>query len=188
MKTKITFIFLFIFLFSELFYSQSNNKIAGIEFPSSITFNKTNLIFNGGGLRKKYWIDLYVVALYLKNTSNDANKIINKNEECAFYIKIISENVTRERFITILNDGLKNATHGYASNENIKKFISFFSEEFNPGDRILLEYSLQKGIVVKKNGTYKGTIHSFEFKKALFSIWLGSNPVDVNFKNNLLGK
>jgi hypothetical protein len=38
------------------------------------------------------------------------------------------------------------------------------------------------------NGTYKGLVEGLEFKKALFSIWLGSTPVDKKLKSKMLGK
>ena len=41
---------------------------------------------------------------------------------------------------------------------------------------------------VTKNGTVKGTIPGIEFKKALFSIWLGTPPVQESLKAEMLGK
>jgi hypothetical protein len=34
----------------------------------------------------------------------------------------------------------------------------------------------------------KGTIAGYDFKKSLFSIWLGSKPADENLKKGMLGK
>jgi hypothetical protein len=95
--------------------------------------------------------------------------------------------VTRERFIESVNEGFANSSCKASADEK-KKFISFFSEPFKNGDIIHLEYTADKGVKVTKNGVVKGTIPGYDFKKALFAIWLGSKPADETLKKGLLGK
>lgn len=185
MKKVIIMAFLFV---QSINFAQSTTKISGQQFFNSITVGSEKLELNGGGLREKYWIDLYVAALYLKNKSSDASKIINKHEEMAISIKLVSDKVTREKFIETVKEGFEKATAGKASKEEIKKFTGFFTDSFKNGDKINLEYVPNKGLEVKKNGKLLGTVEGLEFKKALFSIWLGSNTVDETLKNGLLGK
>jgi hypothetical protein len=77
---------------------------------------------------------------------------------------------------------------GKATKDEIEKFKGFFDDTFKIGDKINLEFIPNKGLLVKKNGKLIGTIENIEFKKALFSIWLGSNCVDNGLKKELLGK
>ncbi len=161
--------------------------ISGVKFPLTEKIGKNELVLNGGGLREKYWMDLYVAALYLDTKSTDASKIIFGNEEMAIHLKIISSSVTRERFIESVNEGFANASCKASADEK-KKFIAFFSEEFKNGDIIHFDYTPEKGTKVTKNGVVKGTIPGYDFKKALFSIWLGSKPADENLKKGMLGK
>lgn len=184
---KIVFLISIICL-STHFYAQNTVTIAGQQFFKSISVGNETLILNGGGLREKYWFDLYVATLYLKNKNSDGAKIIHKDDEMAFHIKLVSDKVTREKFLETVKEGFAKATAGKASKEEIKEFFSFFSDEFKNGDKIHLDYIPNKGLQVKKNGVVKGTIPGLEFKKALFSIWLGSNPPDENLKAGLLGK
>jgi hypothetical protein len=37
------------------------------------------------------------------------------------------------------------------------------------------------------NGTFKGKVEGLEFKKALWSIWLGNAPADAKLKKKMLG-
>ncbi len=175
-------------LFQLQALAQNTVKIENVEFYKSITVGEEKLVVNGGGLREKYWFDLYVAALYLKSKSTDASKIINKHEEMAIYIKLVSDKVTREKFIETVKEGFANATAGKATKEEIKKFTGFFTGEFKNGDKIYLEYVPDKGLQVKKNGKHIGTIEGLEFKKALFSIWLGSKTVDETLRDGMLGK
>lgn len=162
--------------------------VAGITFPPKITVNQKNLIYNGSGLREKYTFDLYVAALYLPRPSMDAIKIITEDSEVAIHIEIVSSKVTKDKFVETVKEGFGKASHGKATAEEIKKFMEFFSSEFKVGDKIHLEYAPGVGVTVLKNEKKIGVMKGLEFKKALFSIWLGTVPADKNLKNGLLGK
>jgi hypothetical protein len=183
MKNLILILFFFIGIES---FAQTKT-INGVKFPLTEKIGKNELVLNGGGLREKYWMDLYVAALYLETKTTDASKVIYGTEEMAIHIKIISSSVTRERFLESVNEGFSNAT-SKASAEDKKKFIGFFSDEFKIGDVIHFDYTPDKGLKVTKNGVVKGTIAGYDFKKALFSIWFGSKPADENLKKGMLGK
>ena len=182
-------LFLGLFILSSIFLNaQSTKTYGGVKFPTTIEVGKETLELNGGGVREKYWIDLYAAALYVGKKTDEPGKIVYADAEQAIHIKIISSSVTRERFVESVTEGFKNAGHGKATDAEIKKFMGFFSEEIKIGDKINLEYIPEKGVIVKKNGTLKGTIPGLEFKKALFAIWLGSKPADANLKKGMLGK
>lgn len=185
MKILLVYLSFFVSCFS---FTQSTKSFGGAKFPTNIEVGKETLELNGGGVREKYWMDLYAAALYVEKKTEEPGKIVYADAEQAIHIKIISNSVTRERFIDAVKEGFKNAGHGKATDTEIKKLTSYFSEEFKIGDKIYLEYLPEKGVQVKKNGTIKGTIPGLEFKKALFAIWLGSKPADENLKKGMLGK
>ena len=70
----------------------------------------------------------------------------------------------------------------------IKKFISFFSEEIVEDNIFDITYQKGKGVVAYKNGKELGVIEGMDFKKALFGIWLGDDPADNKLKKGMLGK
>jgi hypothetical protein len=168
--------------------AQSTKSYGGVKFPTSTEVGKATVELNGGGIREKYFLDLYAAALYLTKKTDDPGKIIYGDSEQAIHIKIISSMVTKEKFIESVNEGFENAGHGKATSAEIKKFVSFLSDEFKVGDKIHLEYVPEKGTTVKKNGSVKGTIPGLDFKKALFAIWLGSKPASADLKKGMLGK
>jgi hypothetical protein len=170
------------------FAQTSLTTINDIQFKSEIKVNNKTLIINGGGLREKYLIDLYVATLYLPKKTTDANKIINADEEQAVYIRLVSNSVTRDRFKENVELSFSKATHGKWSKQDLAKFLSFFKEEFKKGDKIYIEYVPGKGLSVEQNGVLLGVIESIEFKKAMFSTWIGGNPAQESLKQALLGK
>lgn len=187
---KINLLLTSVLMFLSFFYfSQSKTTVLhGVTFYTEIKLAENNLVLNGGGLREKYFIDLYVGALFLQQKSKDAIKIVNSDAPMVIQIKLVSNSVTREKFVESVKEGFKNASNGKASNEQINKFITSFSSEFKKGDKISFEYTPKKGVVVEKNGMQLCAIEGLEFKKALFSIWLGAVPADESLKVGMLGK
>ncbi len=175
---------------SSLGWSQTKKTkdYHGVSFYTETTINEVPVVINGAGLREKYFMDMYVAALYLKKKSTEASKIINADEEMGIHIKLVSSMVTREKFKTSVTEGFKNASSGKATADEQKKFMNCLTEEFKEGDKIYLDYVPDKGVKVYKNGDLKGTIPGLEFKKALFAIWLGTSPAQESLKNEMLGK
>ncbi len=56
------------------------------------------------------------------------------------------------------------------------------------GDRVSLTYLPGAGTEVAVNGAAMGTIPGADFARALFSLWLGDNPFDDDFKRALRGR
>jgi len=59
--------------------------------------------------------------------------------------------------------------------------------DVQPGDRYTLTYLPGAGTELALNGRPMGTIEGADFAAAIFSLWLGKNPYDEQFKNALLG-
>ena len=181
---------LFIFFVSISFTSLNAQKrtVAGVTFEAKATINGKTLLYNGSGLREKYTFDLYVAALYLRRPSMDANKVITDDAEMGIHLELVSNKVTREKFVETVKEGFGKSSHGKATDEQIKKFMELFKGEFKDGDKIDIDYIPNKGVIVSMNGKKLGTVSGLEFKKALFSIWLGKKPADSSLKNGMLGK
>ena len=168
--------------------AQNGRSVAGVTFDAKLKVKEKYLNFNGCGLREKYSLDLYVAALYLERTSMDAAAILNDNSTQAIKIVIVSKKVTRDKFNETVKAGFENSTAGKATADQIKKFKSFFSDEFKVDDEINIIYVPGKGVAVTINGKYKGIIPGLDFKKALFGIWLGSKPASKKLKQGMLGQ
>lgn len=181
---------LIIFFVGISFTSVNAQKrtVAGVTFEAKTSVNGKTLLYNGSGLREKYTFDLYVAALYLRRPSMDANKVINDDVEMGIHLELVSNKVTKEKFVETVKEGFGKASHGKATDEQIKKFMGLFKGEFKDGDKINIDYIPNKGVVVTMNGKKLGTVSGLEFKKALFSVWLGKKPADSSLKSGMLGK
>jgi len=183
---KISFLILTTF---SCFVSEAQTKINGITFPDSYTAGKDKLVLNGGGTREKYWMDMYVGALYLSEKSKDANSIIAANSSMAIRICIVSGLITSEKMTDAVYEGFKKSTGGKEASfkTQIDQFKKAFSEPIKVSDVFDIVYSGEK-ITITKNGTVKGEIDGLDFKKAVFGIWLGKEPADSDLKDGMLGE
>lgn len=168
----------------------AQQTIEGVTLPAIVTVEGETLNLNGGGLREKLWFNLYVGGLYLKTKSSDAKAIIEKDESMAIHLEITSKMITSENMTEAIVEGFDNSTGGNTDKiaEEIKTFMAAFKEEIVVGNKFDLSYKTGMGVIVKKNGNHLTTIDGFEFKKALFGIWLSEKPADKKLKAGMLGK
>jgi len=149
--------------------------------PATLNVANTTLVKN---------VSLYEGSLYLQNKSNDAAAIIAADEAMAFRIKITSKFVSQEKLVAALQEGFQAATGGNTAGiaTEIQQFRGCFAGTVKLNDVFVLTYDPNTGVTVHKNGTAQGTIQGVAFKKAMFGIWLGNNPVDAGLKTKLVGR
>ena len=179
-----------ILLFTGLTFNSNAQDVtvSGATFPTKMKINDKIVVYNGAGLREKYFFDLYVSALYIPKRTNDAQTIIDMDKESAIRLKLLSNKVTRDKFVETVKDGFETSTEGSASKTEIDAFMKLFSKEFNEGDDIILIYKPASGVEIYMNGEHLGGAKGLAFKKALWGIWFGSEPADKDVKKAMLGK
>lgn len=133
---------------------------------------------------------MYAGALYVQEKSSNAGTIMNANEPMAIKIHIVSKLISSDKMIDAVNEGFESSTKGKtaAMASEIEKFKGFFKDEISKDDVFDIVYLPSRGVVVHKNGNELGAIKGLEFKKALFGIWLSSDPADKKLKEGMLSK
>jgi hypothetical protein len=87
-------------------------RCCGIKMPDTMKAGGQDLVYNGGDKRTKFMMKVYVAALYLKQKSSDAQKIINADEPMAIKLQITSGMVTPDKMKTAIDEGFENSTDG----------------------------------------------------------------------------
>ena len=168
----------------------SQTKIGGIVMPNVMKVGDQYLKMNGGGVREKYWIDLYVGVLYLTNKTSDADKIINADEPMSIKLRIISGMVSNSKLEEAIRDGIEKSTNGNIEpvKDRMETMIKKgFAEDVNDGDEFDLIYLPGEGTTLQKNNQRIITVQGLDFKKALFGIWLCDDPAQESLKKKMLG-
>lgn len=166
----------------------AQKKVGDAVLPVKATFQGETVMLNGAGVREKLWIDLYAAGLYLNEKSSDADKILNAEEPMAIKLHIVSKLISSDKMVDAVTEGFEKSTNGNTApiQKEIDTLLNFFKEDIKKNDVFDLVYLPAKGVVAYKNGKEKGVVEGKEFKKALFGIWLSSNPADEDLKENLL--
>lgn len=187
MKSKLV-VALFIGAIMSFTASAQKVTVSGASFPTKMKISDKVVEYNGAGLRQKYFFDLYVAALYVPKRTKNAQTIIDQNEESAIRIKLLSNKVTRDKFVETVKDGFGTSSEGEASAAEIKEFMKLFNVEFKKGDEVILIYKPESGVEVYMNKKHLGGAKGLAFKQALWGIWLGKTPADKSVKKAMLGK
>lgn len=165
-------------------------EIGGAILPDTLTAGQQELVLNGAGLRKKFFVKVYAGGLYLTEKSGDADAIIAADAPMAIRMHFIYDGVSPEKLIDAWNEGFTAATGGDTApiQAGIDKFNGFFTEEAKAGDTYDIIYSPEQGVRMYRGDRLKGVIPGLEFKQALFGIWLGEEPADDGLKDGMVGR
>ncbi len=162
-------------------------EVAGVRMPDTITVEGKTLKLNGMGLRKKVMFKVYVAGLYLENKSNAPLMVVSSEQVKQMQLHVL-RSLKAAQVTEAIEEGFEKNSKAQigALKERLGKFSALFSD-VKEGDQILMTYVPGKGTSVSIKGEEKGVVEGKDFADALFSVWLGGNPVQEDLKKALLG-
>lgn len=170
--------------------AQTQLEVNGVTVPRKIEVQNKTMQLNGAGGRSKMWLEVYVQALYLSQLSQDPKFIIDSDTEMAIRIEITSSMVSSNKLTKAMNAGFEKSAGSNLEElrPRIEQFKTLLSDPITEKDVFVLWYNpFDQTVNVIKNEVVKGKVPGFDFKKALFGIWLSDKPVDETLKKHLLG-
>lgn len=161
-----------------------------VEVADSIQIADKTLTLNGTGIRSKFFINLYVGALYLNQASDDGEALVAADEAMTIRLHITSSLIDGEKMSEATLDGFVKSTNGNLTpiQKEVEMLINAFRDAVVDGDVFDLQYVPGKGVSVIRNGEEKAVVPGLEFKKALFGIWLSDDPVQDDLKEGMLNE
>ncbi|HEY0262785.1 MAG TPA: chalcone isomerase family protein [Chitinophagales bacterium] len=181
---------LFAVLFVTFTSAFSQKTISGVSFPAALKTGDNTFNLVGGGIRKKFFIDVYVAALYLQHKNSDGVAVAKTDEAQIVRLVIVSGLVTSDKMVEATTEGFEKSTGGNTApiKDRMNAFMGVFKKEpIVKGDVFDFIYTPTAGLQVIKNGKQLSIIKGLDFKTALFGIWIGANPVDKTLKGEMLG-
>ncbi|PLX66447.1 MAG: hypothetical protein C0602_12380 [Denitrovibrio sp.] len=176
-----------LFIFAITVFASSNTS--GIIFQDTFQSESSELRLNGAGLRKKFVIKVYAAGLYLVQKETDEHKIIETDEPMTIRMVMIYNGISPEKMKETWTEGFQaNTPDIQPLQERINTLTSWFTEEAKSGDIYDISYEPGKGTSLIINGERRGTVKGLDFKKSLFSVWLGERPADKKLKEAMLGR
>lgn len=180
---------MFVVVFAAFASSASAAELAGVTLPDTAEVGGQELVLNGMGLREKAWIDVYVGALYLPQTTDQAEAAINVDGPTRLVMHFVRD-VPADKIVDAWIDGFANNNEesvNEAIAERLEKFNGFFSEDIVEDEAVVLDYVPGQGTTVSIGGEEKGTVEGEDFARALRAVWLGPKPPSEDLRAGLLG-
>jgi len=165
--------------------------INGTDIPDTVALpnSDTHLVLNGAGIREKFFLDIYIGALYLERPMHDPAAILADTGQAGILMHFIYSEVSKEKIIEGWMDGLAEnltAERMRAIKPRLDKFNSLFRTVVK-GDVVHIDYLPESGTRVRINDEWRGSVEGNDFFRDLLRIWLGSKPVSKSLKRDMLG-
>lgn len=162
-------------------------NVNGTVFPDSVLIKNHRLNLKGAALlRYLVVIKAYTGAFYLPPEIPGTQALSD-----------VPKQLVLEYRVSIKAGGFAEATTLYIQkNVDPKTFerlrpklddLNSLYRDVKPKDRYALTYIPGYGTELSLNGVPQGVILGKDFAFALFSVWLGAHPIDITFRDTLLG-
>ena len=161
----------------------------GVNFPDQVQVDGSNLSLNGLGLRLATMlkVKVYVAALYVAKTSNDASAILGAGTPAQLVLQFVRD-VGAGDMRKAWDEGFeKTAKDQLPAFKDRIATLNGWMADMKTGQRMTFTFKPGAGVQVDVNGAVKGTIKGDDFSKAFLSIWLGADPPNSEIKSGLLG-
>jgi len=162
----------------------------GVRMPDTVTVEGRQLKLNGMGLRRKKFlfapINVYVAGFYAETPSKDALELISSDQAKRITIFMLRD-LGKDKIADALREGFeKNAKAQLpVLKERLENLIALIPDA-KKGSTIVITYAPGIGTMLARPGD-RQIISGKDFADALFSVWLGREPVDSDLKAGLLG-
>jgi hypothetical protein len=163
-------------------------EVAGVQVPDTTTVGGKTLALNGAGLRSKFFVKVYVGALYLEQRSSDPAAIVAA--DAAWKVSMtFKRGVDKKDVLGAFKDGFENN-----SRADLDKVvpglarIDAIMKDLKTGEVLEIAYLPGAGSTVTAPGGASVTIEGKTFADALLRNWLGDKPADGDLKKGMLGK
>jgi len=163
-------------------------ELAGVQFPETATVEGKALKLNGVGLRKKVVFKVYAAALYVENTSPNAQQIIESEQVKRVRMSMLRDLDKKTITEAIVEGFKKNAGDKLPALQQRLDTFTAAIPDLTKGDELVLTYVPTKGTTIESKAGQKISVEGKDFSDALFSVWLGKSPVDESLKDGMLGK
>lgn len=176
--------------FLLLTLSLNAREIGDVNLKETMGYEGGTLQLLGGGVREKFFLDLYVAGLYTVVPEHDAAKLTAADAPMAISLQIVSSLISSEKMQKATREGFKKSTGGNTAPVagEIESFMATFDAPIVENDVYTFVYRPGFGVDILKNGRFEKRIAGLAFKRALFGIWLGEEPAQESLKAGMVGQ
>jgi Chalcone isomerase-like len=163
-------------------------EVGGVAIEPSVSLDGEVLKLNGSGIRKKFFVKIYIGSLYATRRLASPSEVLNDRGGKLIRMKFVHSKVEHAKITDAFREGLINNAPDVAGTGEARKFLSFFTADFVKGDTVDLALGADGTITVGQNGKTLGTMRSPGLAYGILALYFGPKPADENLLNGMLGK
>ena len=176
-------------ILTVLFASQSTAvEVAGVRLDQAVTVQSQQLKLHGYGIRKKFFVKVYIGSLYSSKRFASAAEALQDNGDKMIRMNFLHSKVEKEKIIEAFSEGIASNSPDLVGLPETKKFLSLFTTDFSHGDIVDLVLAANGSVSVSQNSKLLGNIPSAKLAKGVLAIYLGDKPADDSLKKGMIGK
>lgn len=158
--------------------------IDGLKIPDFAVVDGKNLVLNGTGFRKKFFVKVYLGALYLEKKSSSTEEILSMNTK-SIKMHFIYKKVEKEKLKEAFGEGFEKNGADMKS-DDVNAFLTALNFDVVSGEELDIHlYGENVQLLYKTNEVFKTS--SKKLSDALIKIFIGDKPADSGLKNGMLG-
>jgi len=164
--------------------------VEGVQVPERVTAGDRALSLNGVGVRKKFVFKVYVASLYLEKAPDHDPASVVKSDQVKRVDMAMLRDLDRGKIADAVREGFeKNSREQMPQlKERLDRFLEQIPD-LKEGQRLTITYVPGQGTtVVVGEAQARTRIEGKDFADALFSVWLGEDPVDSGLKDEMLSR
>jgi hypothetical protein len=172
---------------AALFLVAAGVEIEGVPLPDHLSYGGQQLTLNGYGVRRKVFVKVYVMGLYLAQHAVSGEAVTGPDQPRVVEMLLLRD-VDRGTMQEAVRDGMRknlSPEQMAALAPRLDKFLMAIPD-LKHGDGLVISYAPGRGTTISGHAE-QITIPGKDFADALFSVWVGHHPVDDNLKKELLG-
>jgi hypothetical protein len=163
--------------------------IEGVAVPESVTVAGAPLTLNGAGIRTRFFVKVYIGALYLPAKETSVDKIVAAPGAKSVRMHFLYKELEPSKLTDAWTDGFRN-NNSEAEYKALEARLGQFNAMFTTvrrGDAIFVDLLPNGDTQVTIKGEARGSVAGADFQRALLKVWLGDKPADGDLKRAMLG-
>lgn len=167
-------------------------EVEGFRFDGTLRLGGADLVLNGVGVRRRFFLPVYVGALYVPQRSSDPETLLAQRGPRRMSMRFVRD-VEAELFMNSLDVGMR---RHYSPQQ-----LEVWREQWQTlagvianivvarrADHVTWDYTPHAGARVMQNSVaITPTMSGEDFYNAVLRVWLGPHPADAELKRGLLG-
>ena len=162
-------------------------EVAGVSIPETTSIGSHLLKLNGYGIRKKFFISVYVGSFYSGRPVSSLEEALSDPDDKLIRMTFVHKKVGRDKIVEAFAEGFARNTPELSGSSEAQKFLAFFRSDFNNGDTVDLELGNSGKVEVRLDNRVLGTLDSLPLARGILAIYLGEHPADGELKRGMLG-